>query len=96
MNTKNAPKNTEERRPWVKYQLDLLGLSLSDIARDLKITRGAVYHVFREPRPRIELAIAKKLRIKPEDIWPERYEPKVKQSRKRSRHKTIKARRGTQ
>jgi len=73
MKTKRAPKKPEQRRAWIKYQLDLLGFNLSDIARDLGITRQGVYRVFAEPRPRVEKAIADRLGLTPAEIWPERY-----------------------
>jgi len=91
MTTSNPPKKTEHRRPWIKYQLDLLGLNLSDIARELNVCRQAVCHVFDKPRSRVEHAIAGRLGLQPEEIWPERYEPKTKSPRKRRCHKNTKA-----
>lgn len=59
----------------IKGALALKGLTLSSIARDLKVAPGTVSIVsrgFRRSR-RIESAIAIALGCAPSDLWPERY-----------------------
>ncbi len=73
MRTTRPPKNPTKKWAWILYQLALRGLTFSDIARDLGVTRNAVYRTRHEPRPRMQLAIADRLGIPPCRIWPERY-----------------------
>jgi len=73
MNSKRPPKKPKERRVWIKAMLELRGSSFAAIARELGVTRGAVRHVQDGPYPKMERAIAEKLGLAPEDIWPERY-----------------------
>ncbi|TSK08581.1 MAG: hypothetical protein FPO08_04555 [Geobacter sp.] len=69
MTTKRVPKKPDERRVWIKGQLELAGLSFATIARELGVSRQAV----RKPSRRMEKAIAEKIGLPPERIWPERY-----------------------
>ncbi|WP_052465019.1 helix-turn-helix domain-containing protein [Geoalkalibacter subterraneus] len=62
-----------ERRVWVKGQLELRGESFATIARELGVSRQAVGRAMTDRRPRMERAIAAKLGMPPEQIWPERY-----------------------
>lgn len=73
MNTEQAPKNPDQRRAWIIYQLRLAGSSFSAIARELGVTRGAVRKATWMSYPKMERAIARKIGRRPEDIWPERY-----------------------
>jgi len=73
MNTSLPPKNTGERRAWIKMMLEIKGTSFADIARELGVTRGAVRHIQDRPYPRMELAVANKIGYAPALIWPERY-----------------------
>jgi lambda repressor-like predicted transcriptional regulator len=59
----------------VKMQLRLRGSSLAQIARDLAVARTSVTSVCqgRHRSRRIECAIAEKLGLRPEQLWPERY-----------------------
>lgn len=75
MKTNDIPKKPEERRAWIKYKLDLLGCGFAAIARDLGVTRAAVNSVLRKRYPKMERIVAKKLGVRPEDLWPERYSP---------------------
>ena len=59
----------------VKMRLRLVGSSLSEIARELEVRPTTVTSVsqgYRRSR-RIEAAIAAKLGISPDRLWPERY-----------------------
>lgn len=73
MTAKRPPKKQREKKIWIKANLELVGSSFSDIARELEIRRQSVQQVLNKSSRRVELAIAAKLGYTPEDIWPERY-----------------------
>lgn len=83
MNMLAIPKKPSERWEWIKYQLRVRGSSLSALARDLEVTRNAVHNVARLPYPRVERALAAKLGLRPEELWPERYDAVGKPLRQR-------------
>ncbi len=67
-----ASRRQHER---IKMKLRLCGSSLADVARELSVTRTTVTSVsqgYRRSR-RIETAIAAKLGLPPERVWPDRY-----------------------
>jgi len=74
MKTK-VPTDPEQRWEWVKYQLRMRGSSLSLVAQDLGISRQSVINAKRVRYPRVERAIAGKLDLTPQDIWPDRWHP---------------------
>jgi Ner family transcriptional regulator len=80
-------RDLKKRRAWVIYQLSLKGMNLSDIAREHGVVRGAVYHAFNHPYPRMERAIADALGMLVSDLWPERYEGGVSTRRPQGRPK---------
>lgn len=82
MKANGVPIKAEERRAWIKYQLELLGCSFASIARENSITRMTVQSVLRRPYPKMERLIANKLGLQPEDLWPERYPLEREGSRK--------------
>ncbi len=63
-----------KRRVWVIYRLMLMGMTLADVARSANVERTTLYHAFLRPYPRMELAIAQALGLKPEQLFPERYD----------------------
>jgi len=69
MTTKRVPKKPEERRVWIKRQLEDVGSSFADIGRELGVSRQAV-RIGRSKR--IRLAIASKLGVLPDKIWSSR------------------------
>lgn len=75
MTSKRIPKNPEQRRAWILYQLKLRKSSLSALAReqDPPVSRQAPWMVFVYPSPKWEGIIAAKLERQPAEIWPERY-----------------------
>ena len=86
-----VPLDETARKEWIKFQLRLRGSSLSAIARDLGVSRHAPRLALVKPYPRMERAIAKKLELLPQDLWPERYDEQGQSNRtsgrpKRSRH----------
>lgn len=73
MRTNEPPKNPDQRRAWILYQLHLVGSSFADLGRELGVTRDAVRNATRKRYPKMERAIANKIGKRPEEIWPERY-----------------------
>ncbi len=71
----NTNINTQDWHPAdVKCQLEKVGFSLFDIARELNVTRGAVSNSLKtRVSKRIELSISEKLKLQPDEIWPSRY-----------------------
>lgn len=67
------PHEEPVRREWIKYQLRLRETSLSQIGRDLGVSRSAPITALRKPYPRMERGIARALGVQPMAIWPERY-----------------------
>ena len=63
------------RREWIKFQLRIRGTSLAGVGRDLGINRAAVGKAMNTHYKRVEQAIAERLGLRAEQIWPERYEP---------------------
>jgi|DewCreStandDraft_3_1066083.scaffolds.fasta_scaffold00874_4 transcriptional regulator with XRE-family HTH domain len=57
----------------IKARLILKGITQAEIARRLKVSRGAISQVIsgRERNQRIRKAIARALGLKVSDIWPE-------------------------
>ncbi len=62
-----------QRNEWIKFQLRIRGSSLSQLARDLGVTRQAVRNALSSRYPRMERVIAAEIGLAPETIWPERY-----------------------
>lgn len=81
------PTNERLRREWIKYQLRALGSSLSQVAREEHVSRCATGKALRWPYPRQERAIAKRLGLRPEQIWPERYDENGNSNRPMGRTK---------
>lgn len=84
MKANSVPKNTDERRAWIKYQLELRGHSFASIAREIGVARTVPQSALRRRYPKMERIIAAKLGLQPEDVWPERY-PDVKQHTQKRR-----------
>lgn len=66
-----------EQHERIKMRLRLAGSSLADVARELGVKATTVTSVsqgYRRSR-RIEAAIAHKLGIAPDQLWPDRYPP---------------------
>ncbi|MEA5444715.1 helix-turn-helix domain-containing protein [Gammaproteobacteria bacterium AB-CW1] len=70
----DIPSEPRQRREWIKYQLRLRGSSLADVARRHGVSRDAAILALRKPYPRMERAIAEAIGLKPQQIWPERYD----------------------
>lgn len=73
MTNKLVPLDGMDRIEWIKFQLRIRGSSLSALARDLGVSRHAPRLALVKPYPRMEKAIAEKLELRPQELWPERY-----------------------
>jgi len=73
MITQNIPKKADERRAWIKYQLELVGYNFASLAREFDLSRTCVLSALYRSYPKMEGIIAGKLGLRPEDLWPERY-----------------------
>lgn len=71
--SQDIPSDPNDRWQWIKFQLHLRKTSLAQIAREMGVTRNAPLQIPRKPYPRMEQAIADKLGISVQLLWPERY-----------------------
>lgn len=85
IDTATIPSDYRHRREWIKFQLRVRGSSLSQLARELGVTRHTTILALARPYPRIERAIAKRIGLRPEQVWPERYDEHGKPNRKKGR-----------
>ena len=69
-----VPLEERARREWIKFQLRVRGSSFSALARELGVSRHAPRLALVKPYPRMERVIAEKLGLKPQELWPERYD----------------------
>jgi Ner family transcriptional regulator len=79
MSGEEIPRDAEQKRHWIKYQLGLHGQTFADIGRELGITRQTARSVLFKSYPRIEQLLAAKIGYAPEVIWPERYSNRRKE-----------------
>jgi lambda repressor-like predicted transcriptional regulator/phage repressor protein C with HTH and peptisase S24 domain len=59
----------------IKAAIRKTGMTLSDLSRSAGFSDGAAKRALLIPWPRIEVVIATRLGLKPEEIWPSRYTP---------------------
>lgn len=78
----NIPDDTTARKHWIIYQLRLRGLTLASIGREHGVCRNAPRIAFDRPYPRMERALAAAIDLKPEQLFPERYDAKGRPNRK--------------
>lgn len=78
------PPDDPARRAWILYQLALRGYSFAALGRELGTPRQTVLTALRRRYPAIEAVIARKLGVRPEQIWPERYDAQGRPRRKRA------------
>lgn len=72
--TRNILADPEKRHAWVMNALRLKGLTLADVARDGGVHRVALYHVWQKRYPRMQSLLAAALDMRPQDLFPERYD----------------------
>lgn len=67
------PRDPRERLAWVKYKLQLRGLSFAELARREGCSQRAVASAMLAPSRFLEEAIAKAIGLAPATLFPERY-----------------------
>lgn len=74
--TKDLLADPKRRRDWVIYQLRLQGRSMADVAQKAEppVRRQTLYNVFLRPYPRMEKLVADAVGLRPEQVFPERYD----------------------
>lgn len=72
--TKQLLQDPEKRRAWVIYQLKLQGESLASVARKSGVTKQQTQKAMSAPYPRMEKVIADALGLKPQHLFPDRYD----------------------
>lgn len=77
------PKDPALRWEWIKFQLRAHDTSCLSLLGS-SVERNALHNVKRVPYPRMETAIAKAIGLKPEQIWPERWNSDGTPNRQRS------------
>lgn len=73
MDGNRIPLDNRRRWAWIKYQLELKGLSLAAIARDANVDRTTLYSVCHRHYPRMEQVLADALGIPVRELWADRY-----------------------
>lgn len=73
MDKLTLPKNEPERWLNIKFQLELRGYSFARLARETGVARCSMTNTKRVWLYKNMEAIAKKLGLTPQEIWPERY-----------------------
>lgn len=86
----NIPKNPDERRAWVTYQLRCKNTSLTAIVRQRGVSRQTIYNALMVPSLPSEKAIAEALGLEVSELFPERY---TDQGERRGRVRSVKANR---
>lgn len=73
MNKIGIPKKEPERWVIIKCELEIKGYSFASLARETGVSRTSMTSTKRTWLFKNQKAIADKLGVKPEEIWPERY-----------------------
>lgn len=63
-----------KRKAWVRYQLELKGLSLASLAKRWGNTRQQPQRALYSPYPLWEKRLAEELGLTPQQLFPERYD----------------------
>lgn len=71
---KDPTANYAKRRAWVIYQLKTRGLDLAKVARKAGVARQQAWKAMHTSYPKMEGVIAKALGLKPQQLFPERYD----------------------
>lgn len=69
-----VPINPAERRGWIIWQLRLRGYSLRRIADEEGKFPQSVSYALGNPSADMEFAIARRLDMTPQQLWPERFD----------------------
>ena len=69
-----APKDPRARQAWILYQLNREGSSYAELARQHGLERSSPRKANTGRNPSMEVLVAAALGLRPEQIWPERYD----------------------
>ena len=83
--THDLLQDESKRRAWIIYQLALQDKTLASVARSAGVSRQAIWQALVKPYPRAEKIIAQSLNMKPQTLFPERYNAQGLPNRKRGR-----------
>ncbi len=72
--TKTLLQDPTKRRAWIKYQIQMQGLSMAQVAASAGVSRSCLYSVFDKTYPRMEKVLADAVGLEPAELWPERYD----------------------
>lgn len=72
--TRRILADPSKRPGWIIYELGLRGRNLAQIGRELGVGRTTIYRVWEIRYPKMQAAIAKELGMRPQDLFPERYD----------------------
>ena len=72
--TRALLRDPRKRRAWVIYQVSIQGRSLAAVAREVGVKKQTLYRAFDVPYPRMEKIIADAVGLKPQELFPERYD----------------------
>ncbi len=86
MEINDIPKEPVIRREWIKYQLKIRGYTLAKLSYLFSNNRKSVTQALRVPVPKWERVIARILGLRPQDLWPERYDEAGRPNRNSSRY----------
>jgi Ner family transcriptional regulator len=70
----NTPKNPAERRAWIKYQLEMRGLSVRRLALREGVSQQAMSHALIGPSSHLQPVIAKAIGMAVQELFPEFYD----------------------
>ncbi|MFL7904717.1 helix-turn-helix domain-containing protein [Azospirillum argentinense] len=71
----DIPKKARVRGPWIVFRLRVAGSSLTAIAAELEVTKAAVSDaIVSGSSERLERAVAEKLHLPVQNLFPERYD----------------------
>lgn len=72
--TKRLLQDPIKRRAWVKYQIQMQGRSMAQVAKEAGVARQCLYQAFFKTYPRMEKVIADALGLPPAAVFPGRYD----------------------
>lgn len=71
--TQEIAQDPDLRWEWIRYQLNVDGTSLADVAKEHGIDRRNLYKARRDPFPRVEKILADAVGVTPQELFPDRY-----------------------
>lgn len=78
----DMPQDPTAHAHWILFQLRRVGSSFSELADELGVDRHTVSQAAHRPYLKMEQAIAAKLGVPPEQLWPERYAHRARRAQR--------------